>query len=75
MGLVPIQILDIVEKGDAVSRAVAKENYSAKELNVTKGEFVIGEISLNGWLFCRKESEEEFGWLPLKILRRANVQS
>jgi len=67
-GWVPIQLLNIVEEGDLISKAIALEDYSANELNVTMGEFVIGETSLNGWLWCKKEGDEEFGWLPLDVL-------
>lgn len=69
-GWVPRQILNHVEDGEIISRAIAQEDYSAKELNVEKGELVIGEKRLNGWLWCRKETQDDFGWLPLDVLER-----
>ncbi|MFO7881061.1 MAG: SH3 domain-containing protein [Kosmotogaceae bacterium] len=57
-GWVPLQILE--KEGETV---VAKEHYSAREMNVDKGEIVEGIKRLNGWIWCLKESGNE-GWVP-----------
>jgi hypothetical protein len=57
-GWVPLQILEKEGK-----MAVAKENYSARELSSDKGEIVEGIKRLNGWIWCLKESDNE-GWIP-----------
>ncbi len=67
-GWVPVQILTIIEHGEIYSKAIVEENYSAKEINVTTGDSVFGHKILNGWLWCKKEGTEEYGWLPLHNL-------
>jgi len=67
-GWVPEQILNITEINPEYSKATVLENYSAAELNVDHGETIYGDKIINGWLWCRKEGSEEFGWLPLDNL-------
>ncbi|MGC9385101.1 MAG: SH3 domain-containing protein, partial [Kosmotogaceae bacterium] len=57
-GWVPLQLIDT--KGET---ATAKEHYSAREMNVYKGENVNGIKRLNGWIWCMKENGNE-GWIP-----------
>jgi hypothetical protein len=63
-GWVPEQLL-IVEN----EYGVILEDYTAKELNVEKGEIVKGMGELNGWLWCIKIIDEDEGWLPKDKLR------
>lgn len=47
---------------------VALEDYSAKELEVEKGELVEGDKEMNGWVWCKKMSDLEEGWMPKEKL-------
>lgn len=58
-GWTPKQIIKI--EGEY---GIVLEDYSAKELDVKKGERVEGNIELNGWLWCRRLNGTEEGWLP-----------
>jgi len=72
-GWVPVQILTIVDETDGRYTASVNEDYTAKELTITPDEKVIGEKSLNGWLWCHKEnqdSQEDWGWVPLRNLKK-----
>lgn len=65
-GWVPFQILDIDDQNQSDKpEATVLEDYSAEELNVETGEFVKGERTLNGWLWCVNENDN-CGWLPLR---------
>lgn len=67
----PVQILSNGDNVDSLkTEAIVLENYSAKELNVTKGEKVKGNKIVNGWLWCAKIDNEDFGWLPMKNLSK-----
>ncbi len=66
LGWVPEQIINKV-KGN---KGIVKEFYSAKELNINKGEKVTGIKELNGWIWVRNESNNDEGWLPLEILKK-----
>lgn len=63
-GWVPEQLL-IVEN----EYGVILEDYTAKELNVEKGEIIKGMRELNGWLWCIKIIDRDEGWLPKDKLR------
>ena len=67
-GWVPERILNVTDTADKHSQATVLENYSAAELNADPGDTVNGDKIINGWLWCRKEGTEEFGWLPLDNL-------
>jgi hypothetical protein len=43
---------------------IVLNNYSAKELDVSKGDIVDGELEINGWLWCSRLNDSEDGWLP-----------
>lgn len=58
-GWTPEQIIKI--EGEY---GVVLEDYSAKELNVGKGDIVDGYEELNGWIWCSKSYKAEEGWLP-----------
>ena len=66
-GWVPAQIIEIIT--DKTARA--REDYTARELDVQKGELVIGTRVLNGWVWCEKSGSSESGWVPLEILQEA----
>lgn len=59
-GWVPKQLIEIASE----NTGVAKENYSASELNVEVQEYVIGFKKINGWIWCEKLSTEAQGWFP-----------
>ena len=60
-GFVPRQIIKI-ESGNGI----ILENYSAKEMNIEKGEIVEGIKELNGWLWSKNKRTNEIGWIPLE---------
>ncbi len=64
-GWVPEHIISIIEN----NQGVIKEEYSAKEMNMNKGEKVIGLKELNGWFWVKRKSDNNEGWLPLEILK------
>lgn len=66
-GWVPGQVIEHFEN----SRGRALDDYTARELNVREGEFVIGSRTLNGWLWCEKTVSTESGWVPLDNLKEA----
>lgn len=64
-GWVPTQILKILSNNpDNTQTAVVTENYSANELSVDRGDILLGDRILNGWLWCRKQDSEQNGWVP-----------
>lgn len=70
VGWVPTQILSVLEDSpDNTQTAVVTEDYSAYELPVDRGDVVIGDRVMNGWLWCRKEDLEQEGWIPLRNVR------
>ncbi len=64
-GWVPAQIIEIVK--DKTARA--REDYTARELNVREGELLLGERILNGWVWCKRSDSSESGWVPLTNLQ------
>ncbi|MCE8019901.1 hypothetical protein HOP51_07200 [Halomonas sp. MCCC 1A11036] len=64
-GWVPVQILEIVN--DKTARA--REDYTARELNVRKGGLLLGSRTLNGWAWCKSTDSLESGWVPLENLQ------
>ena len=65
-GWVPEQLIDRSEQS---TYGVAKEDYSAKELNVNEGEQFQAITFLNGWVWCQRLSDNEIGWVPQNILK------
>ena len=63
-GWVPEQIIKWL--GDKEGEAL--EAYWAKEMNVEKGEVLMGSQILNGWVWCQRPSTKEEGWVPLENL-------
>lgn len=66
-GWVPAQLIEV--GADNVARAL--EDYTARELNVRKGELLNGSRTLNGWIWCQKSGSSESGWVPLENLQEA----
>lgn len=62
-GWTPIQIIQIENE-----YGIVLENYSAYELEISKGEIVEGGIELNGWIWCKKIDGLDEGWLPKEKL-------
>jgi hypothetical protein len=66
-GWVPAQIIEIVN--DKTARA--REDYTARELNVREGDLLLGTRILNGWVWCKRIDSLESGWVPLANLQEA----
>ena len=64
-GWIPEQIIRKIGKYGTV-----KENYTAKELNVEKGEQVNGSTELNRWILSKRDKNGEEGWIPKSNLRK-----
>ena len=47
-----------------------KEEYIATELNVEKDDSIEAEKELNGWVWGRNVNKNEYGWIPLEILKK-----
>lgn len=64
-GWVPKQIIEMDAK-----KQVGKilEYYSAKELNVNKGDEIQKITSLNGWTWSKNIKTSEEGWLPDEVI-------
>lgn len=66
MGWVPLQVLELI----GANRAVAREDYTARELSVQAGETVIGTTRVNGWIWCEHADRHVSGWVPVSHLQR-----
>ncbi|MBF0199957.1 MAG: hypothetical protein HQK66_01335 [Desulfamplus sp.] len=64
-GWVPSQIIEIITD----NAARAREDYTARELNVREGELLLGKKMLNGWVWCEKSGGSDSGWVPLENLQ------
>ena len=64
-GWVPAQIIEIVNE----ETARALEDYTARELNVRDGDRLLGERTLNGWVWCQSTNGMDSGWVPLENLQ------
>jgi hypothetical protein len=60
-GWVPLQILEFIDD----KTAVARESYTARELDVDEGELLVASRTLNGWAWCVREHDGASGWVPL----------
>lgn len=65
-GWVPVQIIDFSKDK---TKGIVLENYSAKELNIEKGELVAEIETLNGWTWVRRISDNDEGWIPNETIR------
>jgi hypothetical protein len=66
-GWVPAQIIEIVSG----KTGRAREDYTARELDVKEGDLLLCSRILNGWAWCNKSGSSESGWVPLANLREA----
>ncbi|PTT45602.1 SH3 domain-containing protein [Aeromonas sp. HMWF016] len=66
-GWVPEQL---IERGARLGYGTAKDDYSAKELDVDEGDEYQAIKLLNGWAWCRRLSDNSIGWVPLRILEQ-----
>ncbi len=60
-GWAPLQYLRFKEKAD---QAVAKQDYTAKELDTCVGDKLTLRYKLNGWGWVEK-SDGSCGWIPM----------
>lgn len=67
-GWVPVQIIETVN--DKIARA--REDYTARELNVREGDLLLGTRTLNGWVWCISIDSLASGWVPLANLQTAS---
>ena len=68
-GWVPLQVLEFVDE----KTAVARESYTARELDVDVGDVLESSRTLNGWAWCVRVSDEASGWVPLKNVQEQAV--
>ncbi|KAA8995771.1 ligand-binding protein SH3 [Affinibrenneria salicis] len=60
----PEQVIERFD--DATGRA--REDYSARELDVDEGDILTAATTLNGWVWCSRPCRSEAGWVPLANL-------
>lgn len=68
-GWVPAQIIERLDE----RQGRALDDYTARELDVNPGDVLIGAHSLNGWMWCRRPDDGQSGWVPVNLLRLAEV--
>lgn len=64
-GWVPAQFID---QNEIPGYGVANDDYTAKELDVDEGDKFQVIKCVNGWFWCQRLSDNETGWVPVKIL-------
>lgn len=64
-GWVPEQVIRMTGAG----AAIAREDYTAKELDVREGDVLRSGKQLNGWLWCTCVASGETGWVPCRNVR------
>jgi hypothetical protein len=67
-GWIPHQLIELVSVEAGIQRGISKEDYSADELNVDKGDAVIKIKSINGWTWVRNINTGQEGWIPDEII-------
>ncbi len=60
-GWVPLQVLEFIDE----KTAVARESYTARELDVDVGDVLESTRTLNGWVWCVRVRDAASGWVPL----------
>jgi hypothetical protein len=70
-GWVPVQVLEFLD-GQA---ARAREDYTARELDVRAGDMLLGGRTLNGWVWCENPASAQSGWVPLSHLQSADASA
>lgn len=64
-GWVPLQVIAFIDE----KTAMAREDYTAIELDVRIGDALIGGRTLNGWAWCENPATAQSGWVPLSHLQ------
>jgi hypothetical protein len=64
-GWVPVQVLEFLDG----QTARAREDYTARELEVRAGDMLLGDRTLNGWAWCENPLTSLSGWVPLSHLQ------
>jgi len=65
-GWVPEQL---IERRNKPGHGIAKEDYTAKELDVNGGDELLAIKFLNGWVWCQRLSDQDIGWVPKSTLK------
>lgn len=63
-GWVPAQLIETMANG----AARAREDYTARELDVQPGDRLRGARRINGWIWCERFDGTASGWVPLAKL-------
>ena len=63
-GWVPMHILTMKNR-----IGVAKEDYTSKEMAVMSRDVVDTIYELNGWYWCKRQSDSEMGWVAKDNLK------
>ncbi|MCE2948897.1 MAG: SH3 domain-containing protein [bacterium] len=66
-GWVPAQVIDLTGDGTGIAR----EDYTARELTVKRGDRLVGGRQLNGWVWCERPGSAASGWVPIANLAHA----
>jgi hypothetical protein len=66
-GWVPAQVIERIDE----KMGRAREDYTARELNVREGDLLVGTRTLNGWVWCERADRSGSGWVPLSNLQEA----
>ncbi len=66
-GWVPEQL---IKRSIEPDQGVAKDDCTAKELDVNEGDEFQAIKFLNGWLWCQRLSDNDTGWVPMRVLER-----
>ena len=69
-GWVPGQLIEW--DGDDLHNGIAREDYTARELDVNEGDELIATKALNGWMWCQRLSDDQSGWVPEALLQAAS---
>lgn len=68
-GWMPGQVIEWIDNASGI----AKEAYTAKELDVDPGEILLGSKELNEWIWCKRLSQTEEGWVPLRNIQKLHL--
>ena len=60
-GWVPLQVLEFIDE----KTALARNSYTARELDVDVGDVLEALHTLNGWAWCVRARDGASGWVPL----------
>ena len=66
-GWVPGQVIERLAGGNI---GVALSDYTARELDVNVGDVLVASKSMNGWMWCKRLSDDQSGWVPTELLEQ-----